>query len=63
MRTYAEVDRWGTTETRAVEGTPEEVEETLAQWSRLYGPVRVLDKRGKVERVVKTSLTRVVHLE
>jgi alkanesulfonate monooxygenase SsuD/methylene tetrahydromethanopterin reductase-like flavin-dependent oxidoreductase (luciferase family) len=41
MKVWVEIDRGGITETRAVSGTKEEVEDQLAHWIRQYGQENV----------------------
>ena len=49
---YVEIDREGMpVETRGISGTQAEIDEQIDRWATTYGVVRVLDKRGKVERV------------
>jgi len=42
----------GHVETRAVEGSPEEIEEQVNRWATLFGLVHVLDRSGSVVRTV-----------
>ena len=50
---WVEIERpGGRMETRAVEGSPEEIEEQVNRWATLFGLVHVLDRSGSIVRTV-----------
>ena len=52
-RVWVKIERpGGHVETRAVEGSPEEIEEQVNRWATLFGLVHVLDRSGSVVRTV-----------
>lgn len=47
MRIYVELDHDGTTETRGVDGTLDEVKETIARWAKRWPVKATFDAKGE----------------